>query len=359
MKTLIIPCGGKSSRFPNIRPKFMLCHPSGKLMITEALKGISPGQYDRIIVIMLREHYNTYGHTFSDALVNELKTYIPEPEIVIIDSSKNQPDTVYQGLYVLMDTSTADCPSIVTGQIVIKDCDNYFKMGVMEGNSVAVCNISETNSPANKSYVQIGENNSIVNIVEKQVISNDFCCGAYSFEDVNEFISTYERIRTNANLYVSHIIYAMILGRNKIFFKKEAKDYEDWGTLKDWLAYKKQFKTLFIDLDGVLVKSSSGHFEPLWGSTEAIQKNVDIVNKMYNGGKTTVIITTARSKEFEYDTIRQIHRIGLKYHLIMMQLPHAQRVIINDFSTTNPYPTAVAINIKRNANNLEELLDNS
>ena len=98
MSTLIIPCGGESTRYPNLRPKWMLCHPSGRLMISEALAGIAPGSYDRIIVIILRKHYKIYGVTIINSLMDELKTYIAEPEVVLIDSSKNQPDTIYEGL---------------------------------------------------------------------------------------------------------------------------------------------------------------------------------------------------------------------------------------------------------------------
>ena len=38
MTTLIIPCSGKSSRFPSIRPKWLFTHPNGDLMIERALK---------------------------------------------------------------------------------------------------------------------------------------------------------------------------------------------------------------------------------------------------------------------------------------------------------------------------------
>jgi len=357
MKTLIIPCAGQSSRFNGVRPKFLLTHPNGNLMITEAIKGMKPERYDRIVIIALKEHQDKYK--FGEALINEFNTEfttfklkIGNPEVLFINSSKNQPDTIYQGLKLLESINPT-----VEGQIIIKDCDNFFNLDIMEGNSVAVCDIGETNSPANKSYVQIGEANSIVNIVEKQVISNQFCCGAYSFEDVNEFMSVYEKLQNNDNLYVSHIIYQMILD-GKLFFTNKATNYVDWGTLEDWLAYKNQFKTLFVDLDGVLVKSSSKHFAPIWGTTDAIQKNVAVINKMYDTGKVTVIITTARSKEFEEATLNQIKRIGLKYHMIIMELPHTQRLLINDFSQTAPYPTAIAINLRRNEGYLNDFLDN-
>jgi len=38
MTTLIIPCSGKSSRFPSIRPKWLFTHPNGELMIERAIR---------------------------------------------------------------------------------------------------------------------------------------------------------------------------------------------------------------------------------------------------------------------------------------------------------------------------------
>lgn len=38
---LIIPAAGKSSRFPGVRPKWMLVHPNGNLMLIEAIRGLN------------------------------------------------------------------------------------------------------------------------------------------------------------------------------------------------------------------------------------------------------------------------------------------------------------------------------
>ena len=48
MATLIVPCAGKSTRFPNMKPKWMLTHPDGKLMIEKALEGMPLKKFDRI-----------------------------------------------------------------------------------------------------------------------------------------------------------------------------------------------------------------------------------------------------------------------------------------------------------------------
>ena len=60
MKTLIIPCAGKSSRFPNMKPKWMLTHPDGKLMIEKAIDGINTNLFNQIIITILQEHIEKY-----------------------------------------------------------------------------------------------------------------------------------------------------------------------------------------------------------------------------------------------------------------------------------------------------------
>jgi len=37
MITLIIPCAGKSSRYPGIKPKWMFTHPDGKIMLEKSV----------------------------------------------------------------------------------------------------------------------------------------------------------------------------------------------------------------------------------------------------------------------------------------------------------------------------------
>ena len=61
MKNLIIPMGGKSSRFPNLRPKWMLTHPmSGDLMCVESIKGLNLYFFDKIYFTFLKTHEQDY-----------------------------------------------------------------------------------------------------------------------------------------------------------------------------------------------------------------------------------------------------------------------------------------------------------
>ena len=52
---IIVPCEGKSKRFPEMRPKWMLNHPDGDLMVTKAIKGLNAKPED-IIITILKEH---------------------------------------------------------------------------------------------------------------------------------------------------------------------------------------------------------------------------------------------------------------------------------------------------------------
>ena len=72
MKTLVVPMGGKSSRFPNMRPKWMLTHPKkNKFMVTEAISGLNLDFFDRVCFVVLKEHEEQYQ--FTKGLIRELE----------------------------------------------------------------------------------------------------------------------------------------------------------------------------------------------------------------------------------------------------------------------------------------------
>ncbi len=350
---LILPIAGRSARFPGMRPKFMLTQPNGKFMLTESIRGLDPQSFDSIVIIALQEHEDEYH--FKEGLLKELcdEYDLVKDRIKLVllkDETASQPETVYEGVK----------QAKVSGGILIKDCDNYFELdldGKPKHNFVAVVDLHDLDqvNAGNKSYVKIGENKAIVNIVEKKVIGHLFCCGAYYFKEAKEFMSYFEKLKDHKSLYVSHIIYQMILDKH-LFFTETAAGYVDWGTKEDWMKYRKQFVTLFIDLDGVLVENSGEHFKPKWGTTPAIEQNVKFLNELYDEGKATIIITTCRTEQFRKVTEEQLKKHNIKYHQLILGLPHTKRFLINDYSTTNAYRSAEAVNLKRNSKELKDML---
>ena len=347
MKTLIITAAGLSTRFEGLKPKWMLTHPKGNWMLVEALKGINFNNIDKVCFGFSKQQVDKYNCYEAILMCIDQLGIKDKAEIVYLNKqTRNQPETVYEVVKYFD----------IKGQIIIKEVDNYFKCDIEEGNYMCYYDLNNTTkiNPSNKSYITI-KRNLITDIVEKKVVSSTFGCGSYSFAHAYEYCQYFESLNNIDKLFLSDIIKRMIL--DGIEFKPcEVKDYIDWGTKEDWFEYVRNYKTLFIDLDGTLVKSSGKHTPPYWGETEAIKENVDFVNKLYDTGKVYVIITTARDKEAKDVTLQQLKREGIKYHDIILGLYHSNRTIINDYGTSSPYPTCDAVNIVRNSNELERFL---
>ena len=102
--------------------------------------------------------------------------------------------------------------------------------------------------------------------------------------------------------------------------------------------------------------NSSEHFNPKWAESEPILDNINHIKGMYNKGNVQIILTTSRKEKFREKTIQQLRDYEIPYDNIIFNLLHCTRYLINDYSNTNSYPTAVSVNLKRNDNSLKELL---
>jgi hypothetical protein len=351
MTNLLLPIAGRSSRFPNLNPKWSLTHPRGDMMVIEAIKGIDMSDVSQICLIGLEEHDTKFQ--LKKALSSQLEELglLSKTKFVLLPApTRNQPETIAQGII----------GGNIEGPIYIKDSDNFFRDVPTNTNTVASYDLHliEKVNARSKSYVEVNGDGFVTNIVEKKVVGSRFCAGAYSFESAGEYMKYFQKLSHEPDLYLSHIIFDMIL--NDVTFScSDVTDYVDWGTIKEWQAYTRQYSTLFIDLDGTMVRNSGQHAIPQWGQTEGIQPNIEAVNHLYNSGKVEVIITTSRKEAFRAVTLAQLERVGLKYHNIIFGLPHGRRIVINDYAPSNPFKSCDAINIKRNSPDLKEMLEES
>ena len=106
----------------------------------------------------------------------------------------------------------------IKGPIFIKDSDNFFHSKINGINEVCIFDLNKMNlvHSKNKSFVKFNNNNIITNIVEKRVISSNFCVGGYGFECAQSFVNTFNELNNDSDLYVSHIIFKQI-SDDKIF----------------------------------------------------------------------------------------------------------------------------------------------
>ncbi|HEU6449054.1 MAG TPA: hypothetical protein VFV23_11510 [Verrucomicrobiae bacterium] len=346
---LIIPAAGQSSRFPKMRPKWMLTHPNGNLMLAEAIRGLTFSNLKKIYLVVLDAHLKEFKCL--DGIKKQFRQIGLLDKLVVValdQPTHSQPETVARAIEIKK----------IKGAVCIKDSDNFFRMKVPTTNFVSVVDLNSVGfvNPGNKSYADVNENHFVTNIVEKRVISNFFCSGAYGFEDAQEYLRYFNQLSGLKDLYISHIIYQMLL-EDKAFSAAVCSEYSDWGTLKDWNRYKSQFGTLFVDLDGTLVVNSGEHFEPVWGTTSGIKENIEAINRLYDSGKVQIIITTSRKAEARKLTERQLKKEGVRYHQILFGLNHGKRIVINDYARSNPFKSCDSINIARNSQDLGEMLE--
>jgi len=350
MKNLIIPMGGKSSRFPGVRPKWMLSHPtSGNFMCIESIRGLNLDFFDKIFFIILKSQEDLYQASVGierslEALPN-YEGFKNKVDIVYLDvETRSQSETVYLGI---LDKK-------IEGFIYIKDSDGYFNLKIdSEDNQLAYFDINNTEeiNARSKSYIETNSNGILTNIVEKKVISPMFSAGGYGFRSAAEFSKYYERVAEyDGECYISNVILEMLI-EGQVFNSIETSDYLDWGTIDSWNSYKSNFYSCFIELDGTLITETSHLYPPFIGEGIPIDKNIEEIRRIRKNGS-HVTITTTRPEKYRGATEKELEKYDIPFDLLIMGLPKCQRMIVNNFSAENPYPSCSSINILENTDSL-------
>lgn len=368
--TLVIPSAGRSSRFPGHKPKWLLTQPSGRLMLVDAIAALNLRNVQRIVVGVLKEHIDKHCGSDTSSILRAFEDSpvslcsIPITIVVISTETVDQVQTIECILHA----------ANVTGPIFLKDCDNQFACDVPGVDGVATLEITKEmqslSIPAGKSYATLSATGNIDNIVEKVILGSTFCVGGYAFASAANLLSlvatarSYDRLTGGAGgaeLAVSDVIWLKTISSALSsslppFVAIPVTSYEDWGTLAVWQSYVRTFKTLFLDIDGTIIKNSGGYFAPIWGTQPPLLRNVTYLQALYARGRTQIILTTSRPDSFRAVTEEQLKEAGVPYDTIIFGMFHAQRVLVNDFAKTNPFPSAVAVNLKRDADDMTEMM---
>ena len=343
---LLIPCAGKSSRFPTERPKYLLTMPDGKLMIQYTTELLLP-KFDRVLFAILRQH----DEKFHSSTI--LKKLFPKCEILILEEvTKGQAETVTKMLEYFD----------VKSSFLVKDADAYFEISSSyesNKNYISLCNAKKLLNAKlyNKSFADISDQNYILR-TSLEIISNYFSCGGYFFSEPAAFVENfkkYEKMQIDGEFFISNIIDVMI-DEGHIFHPMECTNYEDLGTYEVWKEYRKTKSSYFFDLDGVVYENGSEFWKPKWGENKIFNEAKEKINDLYNSGN-QIILVTSRSEEFRDITVKQLKQDGLQYHKLIMGIFHGTRYLVNDYSKSNPFPTAKAINTKRDSCDFVEQID--
>lgn len=249
----------------------------------------------------------------------------------------------------------------LNGPLLIRDSDSYFSTPLPKdrGNYLAFADLDDCPHVSARalSFLKINDQGLVLDIQERHAISNLFAAGAYAFEEASHIPSIYMRLREHSpqRLYVSECIKECIFHRRDTFTALPVKDFVDWGEARGWKDWSGPQKTYFIDLDGVLCSNGGRNFKPRQLEAVPIVENIAVLRKLVSRGG-QIIITTSRKEVFRKETEQQLKKWEVPYTTLVMGCLHNQRILVNDFSKTNPYPSAVAINVPRNSLDLKKIL---
>lgn len=350
---LIVPAAGKSSRFSVGRPKWLLQHPTGVTMIEKAIQGFSNFDiFDEIVMVTTERHLEGVN---SHKITEEVSVKSGKP--CRFFSLAKQTNSVVETVVNFLESVDVDVP------FVVKDCDNFVSVDSeqLSSNSNAIVfadlhDFPNVSAPS-KSFIELGAGGLLENFVEKRIVSSLFSVGVAKFSDASGFLlGAKTLVGSSTEIYVSDVVRSM-MQQGVTFAGIKTEGYEDWGTLERWQALVRSYATLFIDIDGVLVENagrvSSGRD---WSSFVPLEENLSALLALQSSGRIRVIFTTSRSEEFRSQLEHNLVDRGFRTPEIIMSLPHAPRIVVNDFSPTNPFPSASAVSVERNTRNVRAYL---
>jgi len=338
---IIMPAAGLSTRFPNMRPKYTLTDYTGKMMFERSLEPFIDKHH--ITLGILKEHEDQYK--ISKYVEQE---YGDKITVVVLENRTSGPaDTVYQIIKKI---------NLHDEEILIKDCDSFFDHEYQEGNYVCVSSIKHHDvlkRLGSKSFIIPNNQGIITTIIEKQVVSDRFCVGGYKFESAGMFTNAFEKL-SNAHMkeiFVSHIIEECLHDAH-IFKESMVSNYIDVGTAEEWFEHNDK-SVIFCDIDGTLIKAQPRHAYD--DAPTPLANNVARLQQMASTG-CLIIFTTARPAKFHDSIYTMLETLGFKDFQLITGLPNAKRILINDYNEANPFPRAIAVNIKRDSDNLGDYL---
>lgn len=349
---IIIPLGGLGERFKKWgykRPK-PLINVMGKPIIFWLLDNLTITNID-IVLIPYNKELKKYN--FESLL---LKRYpkINFKFLVLNQQTQGAAETIMMGLDTI---SIPDCP------ILCMDGDNFYTsniIGQWEGKN-SVFYFNDCSDSEAYSFLKLDADNTIIDIVEKNRISDCASTGSYGFKSYYKLKLYCEQlislnIRQKNEFYMSGVV-KLMLDENHIFFGKNISrnNYFCLGTPFDvrlfcnnYCGHKihdhmKQYRYCF-DLDNTLVTHPkiSGDYS----TVEPIADNIDFLRYLQKMGNTIIIYTARRMKthagcvgkvtaDIGKITMETLDKFDIPYDEIYFGKPHADYYI--DDSAVSPY----------------------
>lgn len=256
---IIIPLGGKGERFSKngyTQPK-PLIPIFEKSMIEYVLDNLAISNDDHLFII-----YNAKldDHNFS----MKINTKYPSAKLIQINDTKGAVETLFLGIDQIFNKHAHH------NKCLILDCDTFYTDDILECFKNSTDNMvfytKNYDQNAIYSYIELNVESMILNIEEKNKISDNANTGAYAFTDIR-VLHKYCQHVLNANItfnnepYTSCVISEMV--KSKIPFKGHELKTEQvfsLGTPASLQNYIDNTHAFLFDLDGTLVITDQIYF---------------------------------------------------------------------------------------------------
>lgn len=208
MLNVVVPMAGRGSRFADVGfelPK-PLIEVHGRPMIQLVVENLRPVREHRFVFLCLAEHLDRYG------LRERLEDIAPGCEIVLVDRvTEGAACTVL----LARDIIDSDDAMMVANsdQWVDVEIDEYLSLGD-EPNVDGLIMTMWADHPK-WSYVRLDYDDRIVEVVEKEVVSNEATVGVYNFARGRDFVEGADEmvrrdLRVGGEFYVAPVYNQLI-----------------------------------------------------------------------------------------------------------------------------------------------------
>lgn len=224
MLNIVIPMAGRGSRFVNEGyelPK-PLIPVLGKPMIQVVINNLKPSCEHRFIFLCLQEHIDKYN------VDEKLKEWAPNSEIVIVDKvTEGAACTVLLAKELINNENSMMIAN--SDQWVDIDIDKYLEQ--MDKDKADGLIMTMWADDPKWSFVKFDEDNEIIQVVEKEVVSNEATVGIYNYKKGKDFVEAAEKmiaknIKVNNEFYVAPAYDMMIEAGKKITIYNIGKEME-------------------------------------------------------------------------------------------------------------------------------------
>lgn len=270
-KYIIIPLGGLGNRFKKKykNPKALICA-NNKCIIYWLLDNIKISNNYTVLIPYNEKEYESFD------LENKLKNRYPNIKFKFFPLKKNTRGAVEtiniclhkfsMEMIIYPILGPVQALKERDGPVICIDSDNFYLQNIIEEwngeNKIFV--FEDTQKKPIFSYVKKDTHNNLLEIIEKEKISNLACCGAYGFSSIYSLHNYCLKIINNQiyqkdEFYTSGLVQLML--QDNIQFKVSTilnKNYFTLGVPENL----RKFETVFLlDLDGTLVSSDHIYVE--------------------------------------------------------------------------------------------------